>query len=167
MATCEIWILKSEFALFSLFFSFCPGKVLKWLFPHVTKRTCLTLPITFCIQCRKVTNVVFRTASVGSQFLPFSSYFYLSQDLESLQNELEEQASGTAAVQEIRQKRESEVARLQLQLDEETRSHASSVSEMKDKFQSEIARLREELDQANKVDEVESPFARSQSTCYF
>lgn len=68
-----------------------------------------------------------------------------------MRNELEEQASGTAAGQEVRAKRESELARLKQQLDDETKRYESTLSEVREKHHRQVQELQDQLDAANKV----------------
>ena len=55
--------------------------------------------------------------------------------------------SGTVAMEEVRRKREGEVASLKLQVTEGTRMHDAALSELKERLNSQIQRLQEEADQ--------------------
>uniref|UniRef100_A0A671YF35 Myosin-9 n=1 Tax=Sparus aurata TaxID=8175 RepID=A0A671YF35_SPAAU len=77
----------------------------------------------------------------------------LGEELEALKTELEDTLDSTAAQQELRSKRETEVAQLKRTLDEEARVHEQQLGEMRQKHSQAFDELNEQLEQAkrNKV----------------
>ncbi|XP_051988815.1 myosin-9-like isoform X1 [Xyrauchen texanus] len=77
----------------------------------------------------------------------------LGEELEALKTELEDTLDSTAAQQELRTKRETEVAQLKKTLDEEAKVHEQLVAEMRQKHGQAIDELNEQLEQVkrNKV----------------
>ena len=82
---------------------------------------------------------------------PRSSIYCVWQELESLRNELEEQVSGTAAAQEVRAKRESELVAIKNQLESETKAHEKTLAELRDKNRRQMEELRDQLDAVTQV----------------
>uniref|UniRef100_A0A665WP66 Myosin-9 n=1 Tax=Echeneis naucrates TaxID=173247 RepID=A0A665WP66_ECHNA len=77
----------------------------------------------------------------------------LGEELEALKTELEDTLDSTAAQQELRSKRETEVAQLKKTLDEEAKVHEHQLVEMRQKHGQAFDELNEQLEQAkrNKV----------------
>ncbi|XP_051569315.1 myosin-9-like isoform X1 [Myxocyprinus asiaticus] len=77
----------------------------------------------------------------------------LGEELEALKTELEDTLDSTAAQQELRTKRETEVAQLKKTLDEEAKVHEQLVAEMRQKHGQAFDELNEQLEQVkrNKV----------------
>uniref|UniRef100_A0A8B9LVC7 Myosin, heavy chain 10, non-muscle n=1 Tax=Astyanax mexicanus TaxID=7994 RepID=A0A8B9LVC7_ASTMX len=75
----------------------------------------------------------------------------LSEELEALKTELEDTLDTTAAQQELRTKREQEVAELKKAIDEETRNHESQIQEMRQRHGTALEELSEQLEQAKRV----------------
>uniref|UniRef100_A0A8B9RNG6 Myosin, heavy chain 10, non-muscle n=1 Tax=Astyanax mexicanus TaxID=7994 RepID=A0A8B9RNG6_ASTMX len=74
----------------------------------------------------------------------------LSEELEALKTELEDTLDTTAAQQELRTKREQEVAELKKAIDEETRNHESQIQEMRQRHGTALEELSEQLDSGKK-----------------
>uniref|UniRef100_A0A673IZ80 Myosin-9 n=1 Tax=Sinocyclocheilus rhinocerous TaxID=307959 RepID=A0A673IZ80_9TELE len=77
----------------------------------------------------------------------------LGEELEALKTELEDTLDSTAAQQELRTKRETEVTQLKKTLDEEAKVHEQVVAEMRQKHGQAFDELNEQLEQVkrNKV----------------
>ncbi|KAJ8363453.1 hypothetical protein SKAU_G00122840 [Synaphobranchus kaupii] len=77
----------------------------------------------------------------------------LGEELEALKTELEDTLDSTAAQQELRSKRETEVAQMKKTLDEEARVHEQQVADMRHKHNQAFEELNNQLEQAkrNKV----------------
>ncbi|XP_074511700.1 myosin-9-like isoform X2 [Sebastes fasciatus] len=77
----------------------------------------------------------------------------LGEELEALKTELEDTLDSTAAQQELRSKRETEVAHLKKCLDDEAKLHEHQMGEMRQKHGQTFDELNEQLEQAkrNKV----------------
>ncbi|XP_048050071.1 LOW QUALITY PROTEIN: myosin-9 [Megalobrama amblycephala] len=77
----------------------------------------------------------------------------LGEELEALKTELEDTLDSTAAQQELRTKRETEVAQLKKTLEEEAKVHEQLVAEMRQKHGQAFDELNEQLEQVkrNKV----------------
>nr|CAG4640602.1 EOG090X00BY [Eulimnadia texana] len=70
----------------------------------------------------------------------------LNEELEALKNELLDSLDTTAAQQELRTKRELELATLKKTLEEESGSHEIQITEMRHKHSQEISEIHEQLD---------------------
>lgn len=73
------------------------------------------------------------------------------QELEALKNELFYSAETTAAQQDLRTKREQELAMLKKTLEEETASHEGQIADLRQKHNNAIENLNEQLDVVKKV----------------
>uniref|UniRef100_A0A3Q2YCY8 Myosin, heavy chain 10, non-muscle n=1 Tax=Hippocampus comes TaxID=109280 RepID=A0A3Q2YCY8_HIPCM len=71
----------------------------------------------------------------------------LSEELEALKTELEDTLDTTAAQQELRTKREQEVAELKKAIDEESKNHEAQIQEMRQRHATALEELSEQLDQ--------------------
>ncbi|XP_051576348.1 myosin-10-like [Myxocyprinus asiaticus] len=74
----------------------------------------------------------------------------LGEELEALRTELEDTLDTTAAQQELRSRRESELGELQRSLEVETRRHEAQLSEMRIKHTAAVDSLQEQLDNAKR-----------------
>lgn len=75
----------------------------------------------------------------------------LPQELEALKSELEDSLDTTAAVQDMRQKREVEVGELKKRLEEEGKQHEAQVQDIRHKHAQQIDQFNEQIDQVKKV----------------
>ncbi|XP_070684134.1 myosin-9a [Pempheris klunzingeri] len=77
----------------------------------------------------------------------------LAEELEALKTELEDTLDSTAAQQELRSKRETEVTQLKKTLEEEAKTHEQQMADMRQKHNQSFEELNEQLEQAkrNKV----------------
>uniref|UniRef100_A0A4W6FJ67 Myosin-9 n=1 Tax=Lates calcarifer TaxID=8187 RepID=A0A4W6FJ67_LATCA len=75
----------------------------------------------------------------------------LGEELEALKTELEDTLDSTAAQQELRTKRETEVAQLKKTLEEEAKIHEQHMAEMRQKHNQAFEELNEQLEQAKRV----------------
>uniref|UniRef100_UPI001EAF5F9F myosin-11-like n=1 Tax=Oncorhynchus gorbuscha TaxID=8017 RepID=UPI001EAF5F9F len=75
----------------------------------------------------------------------------LGEELNALRSELEDTLDTTAAQQELRTKREQEVAMLKKVMEEEGRNHEAQVQEMRQKHTQTVEELSEQLEQAKRV----------------
>uniref|UniRef100_A0A674B8L4 Myosin-11-like n=1 Tax=Salmo trutta TaxID=8032 RepID=A0A674B8L4_SALTR len=75
----------------------------------------------------------------------------LGEELNALRSELEDTLDTTAAQQELRAKREQEVAMLKKVMEEEGRNHEAQVQEMRQKHTQTVEGLSEQLEQAKRV----------------
>uniref|UniRef100_A0AAZ3SCS1 Myosin, heavy chain 11b, smooth muscle n=1 Tax=Oncorhynchus tshawytscha TaxID=74940 RepID=A0AAZ3SCS1_ONCTS len=75
----------------------------------------------------------------------------LGEELNALRSELEDTLDTTAAQQELRTKREQEVAVLKKVMEEEGRNHEAQVQEMRQKHTQTVEELSEQLEQAKRV----------------
>ncbi|XP_065073344.1 myosin heavy chain, non-muscle isoform X1 [Ochlerotatus camptorhynchus] len=75
----------------------------------------------------------------------------LNEELEALKNELLDSLDTTAAQQELRSKREQEVATLKKTLEDESGNHESQVSDMRHKHAQEISSINEQLESIKKI----------------
>uniref|UniRef100_A0A4W4GYI8 Myosin-9 n=1 Tax=Electrophorus electricus TaxID=8005 RepID=A0A4W4GYI8_ELEEL len=75
----------------------------------------------------------------------------LSEELEALKTELEDTLDSTAAQQELRAKRESEVAQLKKTLEDEAQAHEQLLTEMRQKHTQAFEELNEQLEQAKRA----------------
>lgn len=75
----------------------------------------------------------------------------LNEELEALKNELLDSLDTTAAMQEIRSKREQELANLKKTLEEDTQSHEVVMTDMRHKHSQEIAEINEQLEAQKKA----------------
>ena len=73
------------------------------------------------------------------------------QELEALKSELEDSLDTTAAVQDLRQKREVEVTELKKRLEDETKQHEAQAQEIRQKHALQLEQLNEQIDQIKKV----------------
>jgi uncharacterized protein (DUF169 family) len=67
------------------------------------------------------------------------------QELEALKSELEDSLDTTAAVQDLRNKRETEVLQLKQNLETEAKRHEQVVQEFRQKHQAQIEQLNEQV----------------------
>ncbi|XP_028311850.1 myosin-11-like isoform X1 [Gouania willdenowi] len=75
----------------------------------------------------------------------------LGEELNALRSELEDSLDTTAAQQELRTKREQEVAMLKKALEEEGRSHDSLIQDLRQKHNQAVEELTDQLEQAKRV----------------
>ena len=75
----------------------------------------------------------------------------LNDELENLRDTLEESESSTAAQQEIRTKRENELAQLKKTLEDEASSHESAVGALRHKHNKAMDDLNEQMESLKKV----------------
>uniref|UniRef100_A0AAX7TM00 Myosin, heavy chain 11b, smooth muscle n=1 Tax=Astatotilapia calliptera TaxID=8154 RepID=A0AAX7TM00_ASTCA len=75
----------------------------------------------------------------------------LGEELNALRTELEDSLDTTAAQQELRAKREQEVAMLKRAMEEEGRSHEAQIQELRQKHSQAVEELNEHLEQAKRV----------------
>ncbi|KAM6995179.1 uncharacterized protein myh14 isoform 2-T2 [Tautogolabrus adspersus] len=75
----------------------------------------------------------------------------LGEELEALRTELEDTLDTTAAQQELRSRRESELNDLQRRVEEETRHHEAQLSELRVKHSAAIDGLQEQLDNSKRA----------------
>ncbi|XP_041672765.1 myosin-11-like [Cheilinus undulatus] len=75
----------------------------------------------------------------------------LGEELNALRTELEDSLDTTAAQQELRAKREQEVAMLKKAMEEEGRSHEAQVQDLRQKHSQAVEELNEQLEQAKRV----------------
>ncbi|XP_068605476.1 myosin-11-like [Brachionichthys hirsutus] len=75
----------------------------------------------------------------------------LGEELNALRTELEDSLDITAAQQELRAKREQEVALLKKALEEEGRSHEAQIQDLRQKHNQVVEELNEQLEQAKRV----------------
>lgn len=73
------------------------------------------------------------------------------QELEALKSELEDSLDTTAAVQDLRQKREQEVVQLKALLDTEVKQRDSQIQELRHKHTQQLEQMNEQIDQLKKV----------------
>lgn len=73
------------------------------------------------------------------------------QELEALKTELEDSLDTTAAVQDLRTKREQELQELKRTLEQSQRTHEEQLQEMRSKYNQQIETLNEEVENARKV----------------
>ena len=73
------------------------------------------------------------------------------QELEALKSELEDSQDTTAAVQELRNKREAEVVQLKRSMEDEAKTHEVQLQEIRHKHTIQVEEVNEQLDQAKKV----------------
>lgn len=75
----------------------------------------------------------------------------LLQELEALKTELEESIDTTAAVSELRQKREQELTAMKRSVEEETTSHEAAMTQLRQKHAQLVEELNEQLEIVKKV----------------
>ncbi|XP_070704559.1 myosin-11-like isoform X1 [Pempheris klunzingeri] len=75
----------------------------------------------------------------------------LGEELNALRTELEDSLDTTAAQQELRAKREQEVAMLKKAIEEEGRGHEAQVQDMRQKYSQAVEELTEQLEQGKRV----------------
>jgi len=68
-----------------------------------------------------------------------------------LKSELEDSLDTTAAAQELRGKREQEVAEMKRVMDEEIHNHETLVQELRHKYTQQLEETNDQLDQTKKV----------------
>ncbi|XP_066568933.1 myosin-10 [Amia ocellicauda] len=78
----------------------------------------------------------------------------LGEELEALRTELEDTLDTTAAQQELRSKREAEVAELRRSLEEERRSHEAQLSDLRCRHSNTLEQLQEQLDSSKRARQV-------------
>ena len=71
--------------------------------------------------------------------------------MEALKSELEDSLDTTAAVQELRNKREHEVVQLKKAYEDEAKHHEQAVTEVKHRYTAQVEAVNEQLDQAKRV----------------
>lgn len=71
--------------------------------------------------------------------------------MEALKSELEDSLDATAAMQEVRHKRETEVQDLKKNMDVEKKQHEEQIQEMRQKYNQQLEAVNEELDAVRKV----------------
>ncbi|XP_077387392.1 myosin-14-like isoform X1 [Festucalex cinctus] len=75
----------------------------------------------------------------------------LGEELNALRSELEDSLDTTAAQQELRAKREQEVAMLKKSMEEEGRSHEAQIQDLRQKHGQVVEELSEQMEQAKRV----------------
>uniref|UniRef100_A0A8D3CNQ3 Myosin, heavy chain 11b, smooth muscle n=1 Tax=Scophthalmus maximus TaxID=52904 RepID=A0A8D3CNQ3_SCOMX len=75
----------------------------------------------------------------------------LGEELNALRTELEDSLDTTAAQQELRARREQEVAMLKKAMEEEGRSHEAQIQDLRQKHSQSVEDLSEQLEQAKRV----------------
>ncbi|KAM8845605.1 myosin-14-like [Spinachia spinachia] len=75
----------------------------------------------------------------------------LGEELNALRTELEDSLDTTAAQQELRAKREQEVAALKKTMDDEGRGHEAQIQDLRQKHSQVVEELNEQLEQAKRV----------------
>ncbi|KAM6913340.1 myosin-14-like [Lycodopsis pacificus] len=75
----------------------------------------------------------------------------LGEELDALRTELEDSLDTTAAQQELRAKREQEVAMLKKAMEDEGRGHENQVQDLRQKHSQAVEELSEQLEQAKRV----------------
>uniref|UniRef100_A0A3Q3ELY8 Myosin, heavy chain 11b, smooth muscle n=1 Tax=Labrus bergylta TaxID=56723 RepID=A0A3Q3ELY8_9LABR len=78
----------------------------------------------------------------------------LGDELNALRTELEDSLDTTAAQQELRAKREQEVALLKKAMEDEGRSHEAQVQDLRQKHSQAVEELNEQLEQAKRVKNI-------------
>ena len=79
----------------------------------------------------------------------------LLQELEALKSELEDSLDTTAAVQDLRQKREVEVTELKKRIDDDNKHHEAQMQDVRHKHAQQVDLFNEQLDQIKKVSSYE------------
>lgn len=77
-----------------------------------------------------------------------------NQELEALKTELEDSLDTTAAVQDLRVKREDELKDLKVTIDKNQKLYEGQVAEMRQKHQQQMEQFNEELEGVRKVDNM-------------
>lgn len=80
-----------------------------------------------------------------------SRHVVSSQELEALKIELEGSQDTTAAVQELRTKREQEVMQLKRNLDEEVKAREAQMQDFRHRHTQQVEEVNEQLDQMKRV----------------
>ncbi|XP_059170078.1 myosin heavy chain, non-muscle-like isoform X2 [Physella acuta] len=75
----------------------------------------------------------------------------LNEELEALRGELEDSLDTTAAVQELRTKREQEVSELKRMVEGAQKAHEEGVQELRQKYTQQVEQINEELENAKKI----------------
>lgn len=75
----------------------------------------------------------------------------LSEELEALKTELEDSENTTAAMQELRSKREAEVTSMKKALEDDTKGHEVQVQELRQRHTHAVEELNDQLDQTKRV----------------
>ena len=75
----------------------------------------------------------------------------LLQELEALKTELEDSLDTTAAVQDLRNKRESELQDLKRTLESNQQQHEVQVQEVRNRYNQQVEALTDEMDTIRKV----------------
>ncbi|XP_023708183.1 myosin heavy chain, non-muscle isoform X2 [Cryptotermes secundus] len=75
----------------------------------------------------------------------------LNEELEALKNELLDSLDTTAAQQELRTKREQELATLKKSLEEDAASHEIAIAEMRHKYSQDVALINEQMEAVKKA----------------
>lgn len=68
-----------------------------------------------------------------------------------MKSELEDSLDTTAAVQDVRQKRELEVVQLKKLIEDEGKNHEQQLQDVRHKHGQQVEQLNEQVDQAKKV----------------
>lgn len=76
---------------------------------------------------------------------------FCQQECEALRAEVEDSLDTTAAVQELRNKREQEVAELKKTVDECQKVHEQTLQEVKSKLIQQMQQVKDELENVTKV----------------
>lgn len=76
---------------------------------------------------------------------------FFHQELEALKTELEDSLDTTAAVQDLRAKREDELKDLKVTIDKNQKTYESQVADMRTKHQQQMEQFNEELENVRKV----------------
>lgn len=71
--------------------------------------------------------------------------------MEALKTELEDSLDTTAAVQDLRNKREQELQELKRMLDQGQRQHEEQLQEVRNRYNQQVEALTEELENTRKV----------------
>ena len=71
--------------------------------------------------------------------------------MEALKTELEDSLDTTAAVQDLRSKREEEVRDMKKSIEASQRNHEVQITEMRSKHNQQLEQLNEELESVRKV----------------
>lgn len=83
--------------------------------------------------------------------IEFSLLHWMFQAFEDLKTELEENLDATAAVQDIRAKREDEHRELKQALQTSQKQYETNVRDLKQKYQQQVDQLNKDLDNIKKV----------------
>ena len=76
------------------------------------------------------------------------------QELEALKIELEGSLDTTAAVQELRTKREQDVVQLKRSLDDEVKAREAQMTDLRHRHGQQVEEVNEQLDQVKRVRQI-------------